>query len=156
MLPTRTSLFATVAAAAIAGAGAGAADGSGPAATAAKAPTVRLVSTGIGKILVTNRNFTLYLFTHDKRGKDTCIAISMCQGAWPPYTTKSKPTAGPGVKKSLLGTIKIGHGKLQVTYAGHPLYRYAFDIGPKDTSYVGAIQFAGTWEAVKASGKGVK
>ena len=42
----------------------------------------------------------------------------------PPLMTKAKPVAGPGVKQALLGTTKRPNGKLQVTYNGHPLYRY--------------------------------
>jgi predicted lipoprotein with Yx(FWY)xxD motif len=119
-------------------------------------PTVKLARTSIGKILVTSKNRTLYMFTHDKHGKDTCVGISMCTGTWPPYLAKSKPVAGPGVKESLLGTIKLPNGKKQVTYAGHPLYTYAFDSGPKATDYAGTKEFGGNWDAVSATGKLIK
>ena len=125
-------------------------------ATAASAPAVKLASTGIGKILVSKSNHTLYMFTRDTKNKDSCVSVSMCTGAWPPYTTSGKPSAGPGLKSSLLGTIKLSSGKKQVTYAGHPLYTYAFDSGPKQTGYVGASQFGGKWYAVSSAGKTVK
>jgi predicted lipoprotein with Yx(FWY)xxD motif len=125
-------------------------------ASTASAPTVKLASTSIGKILVAKSNHTLYMFTRDKRDKDACVKVSMCTGTWPPYTTSGKPTAGPGVKSSLLGTIKLSSGRKQVTYAGHPLYTYAFDSGPKQTDYVGASQFGGKWYAVSSAGKTVK
>jgi predicted lipoprotein with Yx(FWY)xxD motif len=119
----------------------------------ARGSTVRLESTSLGKILANGSGDTLYLFTHDKRKHDSCVGISGCASAWPPLTTRGAPSAGAGVKRSLLGTISIGHGRKQVTYAGHPLYTYAGD-SPGDTSYVGVSAFGGTWDAVTAAGKG--
>jgi hypothetical protein len=70
-------------------------------------------------------------------------------------TTSGRPVAGPGVKRSLLGTIKLGR-KTQVTYAGHPLYTYVADTHPAQTSYVNILQFNGRWPALNAAGKEVK
>lgn len=82
-------------------------------------------------------------------------AIKGCKSVWPALTTSGKPIAGPGVNKSLLGTITIKGGKHQVTYAGHALFNYSF--GSKgSTSYVGAKEFGGFWYAVNAAGKAVK
>jgi predicted lipoprotein with Yx(FWY)xxD motif len=123
---------------------------------AAGAATVNLRHTAIGKILVTGSGNTIFLFTHDKKNVDTCIKISGCTGTWPVVKAHNRPTAGSGVKSSLLGTITLAHGVKQVTYAGHPLYTYAFSSGAGDTSYVGAAEFGGTWYAVNAAGKTVK
>ncbi len=68
------------------------------------------------------------------------------QGPWPE----------PGIKRGLIGTIKLASGVKQVTYAGHPLYTYIGDSGPGDTSYVGFSQFGGTWFALNAAGHAVK
>ncbi len=115
-----------------------------------------LRSTKLGKILVNNRGFTVYAFTADKTNKDKCVSIApQCLTAWPPVTTTGKPVAGPGVKQSLLGTIKLGH-KTQVTYAGHPLYTYVADTHPAQTSYVNILQFKGRWPALNAAGQEVK
>lgn len=46
---------------------------------------------------------------------------------WPPVITRGKPIAGRGLKSSLLGTIRRANGARQVTFAGHPLYRYVLD-----------------------------
>jgi predicted lipoprotein with Yx(FWY)xxD motif len=128
---------------------------SGVASAKSAPPTVKLAKRGgLGKILVTNGGFTLYMFTKDGHNKDNCRKISMCASIWPPLTVKNKPIAGPGVKKSLLGTIKLSNGKKQVTYNGHPLYTYSLD-NPGDTGYVGQVQFNGTWLALNASGKRV-
>src|SRR5437588_6484087 len=61
---------------------------------------------------------------------------------------RGRPNAGPGVKRSMLGTIKV-KGKSQVTYGGHPLYEYSGDTSPGSTSYVGVSQFGAKWRAVK-------
>ena len=71
-------------------------------------------------------------------------------------TTTGKPKAGPGVSASKLSTITLSGGAKQVTYAGHPLYLYSFASGPGDTSYVGAMQFGGSWYAINAAGHAVK
>jgi hypothetical protein len=63
--------------------------------------------------------------------------------------------AGPGIKRRLLGTISLPSGAKQVTYAGHPLYRYIAD-SPGDTSYVGFAEFGGSWFALNGNGRAVK
>jgi predicted lipoprotein with Yx(FWY)xxD motif len=123
------------------------------AAQAAAAPTVKLASTGKGKLLKSSSGQTLYMFTKDSKNKDTCAGIKGCSGTWPMFTTKGKPVGGPGVSTSKLGTIKVG-SKTQVTYAGHPLYIYSLD--PKGTSYIGTPEFGGKWYGVTASGSAVK
>jgi predicted lipoprotein with Yx(FWY)xxD motif len=117
---------------------------------------IELHNTKLGKILVNSRGYTLYAFTADKTNKDRCASISsQCLVAWPPVTTTGAPIAGPGVKRSLLGTIKLGR-KRQVTYAGHPLYTYIADTRPAETTFVNLLQFNGRWPALNASGAEVK
>jgi predicted lipoprotein with Yx(FWY)xxD motif len=119
--------------------------------------SVKVSGSSLGKILVNGANGrTLYVFSKDTRNKDNCFAISGCASTWPALTTKGKPLAGTGAKKSLLGTTKLPNGKLQVTYAGHPLYVYSGDFGPHQTDYVGFPQFGGTWYAINANGGRVK
>ena len=129
------------------------ADGGLGTAHAAGAATVNLRHTGIGKILVTGSGSTIFMFTHDKKNTDTCVKISGCTKIWPLVKTHQRPTAGSGIKCSLLGTITLAHGVKQVTYAGHPLYTYAFSSGPGDISYVGTPEFGGNWYAVSAAHK---
>jgi predicted lipoprotein with Yx(FWY)xxD motif len=109
-----------------------------------------------GKILADSRGWTIYAFSKDKKNKDTCQNSSSCTQLWPPVVTKGKPVAAAGVKQSLLGTIKLKNGKLQVTYNGLPLYTYVADGGPHQTFYVNQFQSGGTWPAVNAAGKEVK
>jgi predicted lipoprotein with Yx(FWY)xxD motif len=149
----RTRLFLTVLLACAASvSGAALAQGSVPAAHAARAAKVTLRHTRLGSILATSSGFTLYEFTRDRGPHNSCVSIRECSGTWPPYTTSGRPTAGPGVKASLLSSIRIAGGKTQVTYAGHPLYLYSADSGPGETSYVGESMFGGRWYALNASG----
>jgi predicted lipoprotein with Yx(FWY)xxD motif len=118
-----------------------------PAAVAAKAPTVALRQTHLGKILVSGANgHTLYLFTQDGKNKSNCTG--QCAQVWPPLLVTGKPRAGQGVSAAKLGDIKRGKGH-QVTYAGHPLYLFASDTAPGQTSGEGVAGFM----VVSASGK---
>lgn len=122
-----------------------------PSARSSSAATVQLRHTSLGSILVSSSGRTLYEFTRDRTNKNSCAAISGCLQAWPSLKANGKPTAGSGVKASLLSTSGG-----QVTYAGHPLYLYSGDSGPGKTSYVGVKQFGGAWYALNASGGAVK
>jgi predicted lipoprotein with Yx(FWY)xxD motif len=117
---------------------------------------LNLRRTAVGTILVNGGGFTVYAFTRDARDRDRCVSISGCSRAWPLVTTSGRPVAGRGVRSSLIGTISVGHGLQQVTYAGHPLYTYVGDSGPGQTSYVDFSQFGGRWPALSASGGEVR
>ncbi|MGO9490440.1 MAG: hypothetical protein ACLQBB_15625 [Solirubrobacteraceae bacterium] len=125
-------------------------------ARASRVAKVELHRTRLGEILSSSTGFTLYLFTRDRRDKDSCVSLSGCSRAWPALTTSGKPTSGAGVKSSLLSTIKLRGGDAQVTYAGHPLYLYSGDSGPGETGYVGVNAFGGDWEAVNSAGSAVR
>jgi len=114
--------------------------------------TIKLAKTGVGPLLTNGSGRTVYMFTKDGRNKNRCGRVSGCELTWPPVITNGRPTAGPGVKASLLSTITISGGRHQVTYAGHPLYTYVGDFGPRQTDYIGTPQFGGTWYGVNATG----
>ena len=153
----RTHLFLVAVLASVASAAAVAsAAGDPPLARASRAAKVELRHTALGKILVDASGDTLYRFTKDTHNKDTCVNVSGCLGNWPALSTSAKPIAGPGVKASLLSSIKLPDGARQVTYAGHPLYLYSGASEAAETVYVGAVQFGGTWYAVNAAGNTVR
>jgi predicted lipoprotein with Yx(FWY)xxD motif len=133
-----------------------AAQGDVPIAHAGRAASVQLHSSSLGKILVDGSGFTLYEFTRDSRNKDTCVRVSGCSGVWPALSVHGSPTAGSGVKASLLSTIKLPGGARQVTYAGHPLYTYAAATERAETAYAGVSSFGGKWHAVSAAGGPVR
>ncbi|HTU79535.1 MAG TPA: hypothetical protein VMF09_12325 [Solirubrobacteraceae bacterium] len=137
------------------GAALASARGGAPRARASAATKLELRHTKLGSILTTSAGLTLYLFTHDHGGEDSCVKIHDCATFWPPLRTSGTPVAGPGVKASLLGTVEIPGGARQVTYAGHALYGYSGET-PGETGYVGVSAFGGAWEALNASGHAVK
>ena len=110
--------------------------------------------TSIGTVLVDGKGKTLYLFKKDKGTKSSCY--TSCAANWPPYLTKSKPTAGAGAKASLLGTTKRTNGTLQVTYNKHPLYWFKFDTKAGQTKGQDVHAFGGDWYAVTAKGASVE
>lgn len=125
------------------------------AAVASAATRVELRHTAAGSILADGRGFTLYVFTRDARNRDRCATISGCSSVWPLTVLRGQAVAGRGVRRSLLGSIKVGRTR-QVTYAGHPLYTYVADPGPGSTAYIGFRQFGGTWYALRANGSLVR
>jgi predicted lipoprotein with Yx(FWY)xxD motif len=115
--------------------------------------TVSLRKTTLGLILVNSRGHTLYLFAKDRNGKSACSGS--CARFWPPLLSKGTPTAGPGVKRSLLGTTRRSNGSRQVTYNRHPLYTYVLDKQAGQTKGEGNSAFGGKWYAVSARGRAV-
>ena len=125
--------------------------GAGPTASsgASMAAAVDLRGSDLGRILVDGQGRTLYLFEADTAGKSNCHGA--CASAWPPYLSSGTPNAGAGVTAGQLGTIP-GDGGAQVTYHGHPLYYYAGDSEPGDTTGQGLDQFGARWYVVAPSG----
>jgi hypothetical protein len=63
---------------------------------------------------------------------------------------QERPRAAPGVRQSLLGTIRRRDGSRQVTYKGQPLYFYVDD--PRGQVLCnGVAEFGGTWYALRLS-----
>jgi predicted lipoprotein with Yx(FWY)xxD motif len=111
-------------------------------------------STGLGKILVGTNSGTLYLFEKDKGPTSTCSGA--CASNWPPFTSAGKPKAGAGVDAAKLTTSKRSDGKLQVVYAGHPLYFFSGDTKAGDTSGQNMHAFGADWYVVDAAGQKVE
>jgi predicted lipoprotein with Yx(FWY)xxD motif len=114
-------------------------------------PTVSTKSVALGKILVTSKGLSLYLFQADKTSTSTCNGS--CAKAWPPLVVTGKPTAGGGVQSKMLSTSKRSDGSMQVTYNGHPLYRFSGDKKSGDTNGQGLNQFGATWYVLGTDGK---
>jgi predicted lipoprotein with Yx(FWY)xxD motif len=70
---------------------------------------------------------TLYTLSFDGPNMTTCTGP--CSAFWPPLLTSRRAMAGRGVSQRLIGTLRRPDGTLQVTYRGHPVYRFAFDLG---------------------------
>jgi predicted lipoprotein with Yx(FWY)xxD motif len=136
---------------------------------------VSTASTSFGRVLVVgsgaNAGCSLYVLTSDQLHSLTFgLASFACSDGpnaigqpcdsvlWPALLTKGHPIAGPGINRSLLGTVTrtdvlSGESVQQVTFAGLPLYRFFLDETPGQTD--GANLFdpvtspAGTWYLVE-------
>jgi predicted lipoprotein with Yx(FWY)xxD motif len=115
--------------------------------------TVATHASRYGRILTDGSGRTLYLFTHDPRGRSACGGA--CAKAWPPVLTGAAPRAVRGARPGLLGTTHRRAG-VQVTYGGHPLYYYVGDRRPGEILCQNVVQFGGTWLVVTPSGRAVR
>jgi predicted lipoprotein with Yx(FWY)xxD motif len=119
----------------------------------AKAATVDLRSTKLGKVLADSKGRTLYLFEKDRNDKSACAGA--CAKVWQPLMVSSKPTAGAGVKAALLGTTRRKSGA-QVTYNRHPLYTFTGDKKAGQTTGEGSKAFGAEWYVLSAKGSKVE
>lgn len=118
---------------------------------AATGTAINLGNTRLGQILVDSTGLTVYLFLADSNAMSACNSAS-CVQYWPPVLTNGTPQAGAGVSASLLGTIKRADGSTQVTYNGHPLYRFVSDKAAGDETGQGVNAFGAPWYVVSPSG----
>jgi len=168
MIKPRLIPIAVIAAGAIAGCGSSSSSANDDSASAstegsstqaasaarARGPKVKVVSSDYGRILADGRGRALYLFTADKGKASNCSGE--CATAWPPYIVKSKPTAVSGAKPGRVGTTRRDDGKLQATYAGHPVYYYEGDKEPGQVLCQAVNEFGGYWYVLRSSGKAVR
>jgi predicted lipoprotein with Yx(FWY)xxD motif len=105
-------------------------------------------------IVVNSRSHAIYDLTGDSQNHPECTKAKGCFQLWPPITVSSAKqlSKAPGIK----GKLGIWHrnGFLQVTLAGHPLYRFAPDTQKNVATGEGIHSFGGTWHVVKASASG--
>lgn len=110
----------------------------------APAYTIRTSNTSLGEILVDGRGYTLYRFTSDSGNESACYGT--CAANWPPLVV-SDTIAIPKGMPGDIGIILRTDNSTQVTYNGMPLYYYARDAKPGDTTGQGV---GGKWFVVKA------
>ena len=116
--------------------------------------TVAVGSSAYGPVLFDGRGFALYAFTYDRPGRSRCSGA--CATAWPPYLVTGALRAGPGAKRSLLGSTRRANGSRQVTYGGRPLYYYVGDRKRGQILCQNVSEFGGLWLVVRASGTPVR
>ena len=133
----------------------------------ARAGSGAVVKTAFNKelkktIVVDGAGRTLYMFTSDVGGKPgTCAALgTACTKLWPAYTSAGAPTAGQGIKTSLLATAAGPGGKQQVVYNRHPLYHFAggqgYGPGDKKPGDIGGQGIYKIWWVLSAKGTPIK
>jgi predicted lipoprotein with Yx(FWY)xxD motif len=121
--------------------------------TTHRGPKLKVIDSDYGRILADGRGRALYLFTADHGKGSNCAGD--CAVAWPPYIVKSAPTAVSGARPGLVGTTRRSDGKLQATYAGHPVYYYEGDRSPGEVNCQAAVEFGGYWYVLRSTGKAV-
>ena len=107
--------------------------------TAGTSPTATatvLLGSKNASVLTDASGMTLYTYDKDTAGATTSACTGGCASAWPPLTATGTPTAGPGVT----GTLATISGS-QVTWDGHPLYRWMGDKAPGDSTGEGVNGF---------------
>jgi len=146
-----TALLALLAVSAVlAACGSGSSYGSGSGRTSsgsssASAATSTVVASAkkakVGSVIVDAQGRTLYRFTAEAQGVPVCTGA--CVGTWPPAVV----SAATGLPKHVATVKRPDDGKLQLTYDGHPLYRYAGDQSKADANGEGV---GGQWFVVNA------
>jgi predicted lipoprotein with Yx(FWY)xxD motif len=99
----------------------------------------------VGSVIVDAQGRTLYRFTAEAQGVPVCTGE--CVGTWPPALASS----ATGLPEHVATVKRPDGGKLQLTYDGHPLYRYAGDQTKADANGEGV---GGQWFVVKAGAGG--
>jgi predicted lipoprotein with Yx(FWY)xxD motif len=107
----------------------------------------------LGQILVDESGMTVYLFLSDTATTSTCY--TSCATVWPPVLTTGTPQAGTGANASLLGTLTRTDGKVEVTYAGHPLYYFVQDKAAGDAKGQGINGFGALWWVLSPAGAAI-
>ncbi len=97
----------------------------------------------VGSYLADASGKTLYTFKKDTPGKSACVGD--CLAKWPAFHA-DKVSAPEGVDASAFSNITRDDGKAQTAYKGKPLYYFAGDKGPGDTSGNGVRD---VWDVAK-------
>lgn len=118
------------------------------------AAQVSTISGSLGVFLVDGRGRTLYVFDADPEGSSGCY--DMCPTTWPPLATTGDPTAAGDAVAKELSTSTRTDGITQVLYGGRPLYTYAQEGAPGETTGQGLTQQGGTWWVVGIDGTPIK
>jgi predicted lipoprotein with Yx(FWY)xxD motif len=103
-----------------------------------------------GRLIYDLSAHTLYVFDKDKGSTSTCYGA--CARTWQPALAEGETRAGGVAVASKVGTTKRRDGTVQLTYAGHPLYRYFRD-RQSDLKGQGLESFGGEWHAIRPNGE---
>ncbi len=101
-------------------------------------------------IVVSSRGAALYTLSGETTHHAKCMP-GMCFSFWPPLTVKSAKSLGKA--SGIKGKLGVWHrdGFIQVTLAGHPLYRFAPDTQKRVATGEDIHSFGGFWHVVTAS-----
>lgn len=105
-----------------------------------------------GTYIADSAGNAVYMLEDDPDGS---ACVGDCLETWPPVIVADvQPSVDLGVDldPALLGTIERPDGTMQVTYNGHPLYRYAADTGANRTAGHGIDDRWGEWYLLTPAG----
>jgi predicted lipoprotein with Yx(FWY)xxD motif len=140
-----TALLALLTASAVlAACGSGSSHGAASSTSGAEsAPVASAKKAKVGSVIVDAQGRTLYRFTAEAQGVPVCTGA--CLGTWRPALAST----ASGLPKHVATIKRPDGGKLQLTYDGHPLYRYAGDRSKGDAKGEGV---GGQWFILKPKG----
>jgi predicted lipoprotein with Yx(FWY)xxD motif len=113
--------------------------------------TLGLIKSPEGKVLSTGGGYALYDFGPDTPTHSACTNDG-CVFQWPPLLDTGPIRVGPGVDRSLVGTLKRPDGSTQLSYGGHPLYTYNLDVRPGLITGQAIDQDGGPWYVLDPAG----
>ncbi|WP_407909172.1 COG4315 family predicted lipoprotein [Lysobacter claricitrinus] len=116
----------------------------GNAGAAAPGPMLVLVPDGPhGPYLTNAAGNALYYVEGDEDGRK---CVGPCIQSWPPVLADTQqPTGAAGLQGAAISVITRPDGTRQVTFEGHPLYRYAADAGVGQANGDGVKDKFGSW-----------
>ena len=108
---------------------------------------------GYGRVLASGSGESYYLLSSEVGGRIVCRGA--CLSIWPPVLVRqgALPVAGGRGVDGRLGVVRRSGGDEQVTYNGYPLYGYAGDRGPRQSSGQAIQSFGGIWYLVRAEAR---
>jgi predicted lipoprotein with Yx(FWY)xxD motif len=109
----------------------------------------------VGPILATGTGATLYEFAPDTPTHSACLDDG-CVYQWPPLLVSHASQVGPGVTRSLVGTLRRPDGSIQLSYNGHPLYLYIRDVKAGEVTGQAIDQDGGLWYVLSPSGRQIR
>jgi len=117
-------------------------------------PLTVATSEGIdGSYVTDSAGTSLYFLEGDADGSK---CVDECAQTWPPFlVTGALPSDTPGLDAAMVAVVTRPDGTTQVSYNGHPLYRYSADSGADSTSGHGVEDQWGHWYLITPAGEEV-
>ena len=111
--------------------------------------SLRTANTPAGKMVVTGRGMTVYVYLPDQSQPSRTMCTGDCANDWPPVLLTGRTSKVSGVDGSRVGILVRPDGSRQLTLNGYPLYGFAADLRPGD---IRGESVGETWFAIDPSG----